>query len=490
MEKNLPEILFGTADKAISKSLSRLLKAKKIKKIYPRVYTSNLKDSPEIIIKRNLYVVLGKLFPKAVLSHRTAIEGKPAKSVIFLTYKYTKKIIMPGITVQLLKGPLALEDDMPFLEGLYISSMPRSYLENMQRSGRALQVPKTLPKEVVETRLDRICQIHGEERLNQIRDHAREIADHFNMDREFQYLNKIISSLLRTNTSSKLTSPSALARAFGQPYDQDRLELLQLLFSELKQQELPLIKESQTTVVANRNRAFFEAYFSNYIEGTQFEIEEAREIIFDNKVPENRPDDAHDILGAFRIVSDQKEMIIIPESADHLIKLLKRRHEALMGSHPDKSPGMFKEKSNRAGQTHFVSPELVKGTLTKGYEIYRALDHGLSRSIFMMFLVTEAHPFIDGNGRIARIMMNAELVQKNLARIIIPTVYREDYLLALKALSQKKRFEPFIKMMCRAQQFTSEVDFADYDQALETLKKCHAFNEYDEKKLIMPSRLT
>ena len=28
----------------------------------------------------------------------------------------------------------------------------------------------------------------------------------------------------------------------------------------------------------------------------------------------------------------------------------------------------------------------------------------------MMFLVSEVHPFVDGNGRIARIMMNAELV--------------------------------------------------------------------------------
>jgi len=28
----------------------------------------------------------------------------------------------------------------------------------------------------------------------------------------------------------------------------------------------------------------------------------------------------------------------------------------------------------------------------------------------MMFLVSEVHPFLDGNGRIARVMMNAELI--------------------------------------------------------------------------------
>ena len=28
----------------------------------------------------------------------------------------------------------------------------------------------------------------------------------------------------------------------------------------------------------------------------------------------------------------------------------------------------------------------------------------------MMFLVAEVHPFADGNGRVARVMMNAELI--------------------------------------------------------------------------------
>jgi fido (protein-threonine AMPylation protein) len=35
----------------------------------------------------------------------------------------------------------------------------------------------------------------------------------------------------------------------------------------------------------------------------------------------------------------------------------------------------------------------------------------------MMFLISEVHPFADGNGRIARIMMNAELVAAGEERI-------------------------------------------------------------------------
>ena len=45
-------------------------------------------------------------------------------------------------------------------------------------------------------------------------------------------------------------------------------------------------------------------------------------------------------------------------------------------------------------------------------------------------MISEVHPFNDGNGRIARVMMNAELVRADQSRIIVPTVFREDYILA------------------------------------------------------------
>ena len=48
----------------------------------------------------------------------------------------------------------------------------------------------------------------------------------------------------------------------------------------------------------------------------------------------------------------------------------------------------------------------------------------------VMFVVAEVHPFSDGNGRTARLAMNCMLSARALSRIIIPTVYREDYLLS------------------------------------------------------------
>jgi Fic family protein len=38
-----------------------------------------------------------------------------------------------------------------------------------------------------------------------------------------------------------------------------------------------------------------------------------------------------------------------------------------------------------------------------------------------MFLISEVHPFDDGNGRVARAFMNAELVAAGHCRILIPS---------------------------------------------------------------------
>ena len=42
------------------------------------------------------------------------------------------------------------------------------------------------------------------------------------------------------------------------------------------------------TGVAREDFAFFEAYFSNYIEGTTFEVAEAESIIFQGRIIEDR----------------------------------------------------------------------------------------------------------------------------------------------------------------------------------------------------------
>ena len=294
----------------------------------------------------------------------------------------------------------------------------------------------------------------------------------------------IIGALQGTKEADILKTPIGIARANRMPYDKQRLELFAKLALALQTNQLKSPIPVNTEETALHHLAFFEAYFSNYIEGTEFEVEEAADIIFRGKLTPYRPEDAHDILGTFQLVSSAIEMQKIPDSADQLFELLQFRHSTLLSARREKEPGQFKRKLNRVGNTVFVQPELVKGTLTKAFDLYTMLKPGIARAIFMMFLIAEVHPFLDGNGRVARIMMNAELVSTNECKIIIPTVYREDYILTLRRLSRESDPAPYIRMLQRAQHFTASIDFSDYQHAIIQLEKCHAFLDPSEGKLI------
>ena len=481
-----PEIVFASRDPQISRKVNAALKSGILRKIAPRLYSPDLDDDPKYIVTRNLYHILSHLFPKAVITHRSALEGGPTPDgTIFLTYKYTKKVQFPGLTVRLLKGESNQPGDTPFMGDLFLASRPRAFLENMQPSRGS--PAKVLASSEIEARLDKLRQIHGNEELNKLRDNARKLSKSLHMEQEYINLNRMISGLLATHDYGHLQTEQGRTRALGYPYDTDRIELFARLFAYLQHSDVPLYPNNIMNETAWRTLAFFEAYFSNYIEGTEFFIEEARDIVFKNKIDPKRPEDSHDILGTYKLVSS-KNLFQTPNSDEELLQKIKGYHAILMEGRQELYPGQFKEKKNRAGETIFVSPENVIGTLKKGFRYYRELPEGIHRAVFMMFLISEVHPFKDGNGRLARVMMNAELVYSKQSKIIIPTVYREDYLLALRALSRQSRPEPYVNMLSKAQRFTASIPFDSYEKALKALQTTNAFKEPHEAKLRLLSQ--
>lgn len=475
---DLPEIFVSTT--GLSPAVNKAVGAGRLRKIGTRLYTKNLDDAPEDIVKRNWHRLLKSYYPDALIADRTAIENKPSQDgSVFIISSKRRGTELPGITFKPRKGAPPLETDLPFIGGLRLSSMPRAYLENMRSSrSREGAVPRTLTKAEMEERLDTLIRRGGEAAANELRDAARSIADQLEMPEEFEALNDMIGSLLGTR-DGEMKSDVGRSRQLGTPFDPQREELFLRLFSTLKDTVMPS-RPSDPDDRARINLSFFEAYFSNFIEGTQFEVSEAADIVFRGTIPSDRPEDAHDVLGTYRVVSSTYEMTRRPTDFDQFTSLLKSRHATFMELRPDKRPGEFKTRANVAGSTRFVEPDLVEGTLEKGYEIYQGLETPVHRAIFMMFLVSEVHPFADGNGRAARIMMNAELVGASETRIIIPTVYRANYLSALKAITQNGICEPIIRTLDFAQEYTDAIDWRDYDQALDQLGRTNAFMDSAE----------
>jgi hypothetical protein len=487
----LPEVVVvDGGDSAAARRIRRLAADGRLRRLHAGVYTSNLDAPLESIVLRHWQPIVGHILPGGVISHRSAFDGKPHEGELSITRGKTRRTLkLPGLTIHVLpgSGPRrgAPANDAPY-GALFMASDPRRYLENLTR-GRGWSA-RVLPQEAVEASLDRVLMLGGERRLNQLRDQAREVAQELGYQAQFKRLDTLIAALLGTQAAKHLTARQALARAAGRPYDPHRVEIFEALFTELNRSSLTEFTDSAPSGVARENFAFFEAYFSNYIEGTTFTVEEAEEIVFHGQIVENRSEDSHDVLGTFNAAALAPWRDQPPRTADDFLYWLRSVNALVMQKRADKKPGEWKDKPNQAGSTFFVMPELVPGTLREGFSRVAALGHPLARAIMTMFVVTEVHPFLDGNGRTARLAMNCVLSAEKLSRIIIPTVYREDYLLPLKALSHHREAQPLVSALTRIHRWSAAFDYARArSDVRERLARCNAFQEdLRNYKLVFP----
>jgi Fic family protein len=93
-----------------------------------------------------------------------------------------------------------------------------------------------------------------------------------------------------------------------------------------------------------------------------------------------------------------------------------------------------------------------------------------------MLLITECHPFDDGNGRMARIVSNGVLAAAGQVRIVIPTVYRNNYLAGLAGVSNGNgRGESLIAVLRFAQKWTAPIDWTTFEATDEQLRLLDAY---------------
>jgi hypothetical protein len=439
----------------------------------------------ETIVRRELYTLCSQVTPGSIISHRSALESRrpTAAGNLFLTGPYRRDIDLPGVKLRIAKGPGPLHSDIkiPTFGGdAFISSQARALLENLTASRGDPAERRTLGPEGVEAWLDTLLSRDVSGAVNRLRDTARAIAEPLELKEEFKQFDATIGALLGTR-NVRLSARAAIARAAGRPYDAARLTLFQTLAGELQRDSLQVSPADPHADVYLQ--AFIETYFSNYIEGTEFELEEAHDIVTQGHPLQYREDDSHDILGTYQAILESKADPKIPQDFKAFATQIQDWNRKVIESRRAKNPGEFKTETNQAGNTVFVNPELVLGTLEKGYETIMSAATPANRAALAMFVVAEVHPFTDGNGRTSRLAMNLFLSEAGLTRIIIPTVYRDDYISALKAMSSNAHPVPLVRMLARAARFSRWLDMSSKVKAFETLKNSNALERPEAAKL-------
>ena len=438
-------------------------------------------DDPATLTFSHWSDIVQWTFPDAIVSHRTAISLRPEKGTVFLTRPvsaYRNYKIGP-LTISVTPGDVKIATQ-PIGKELHASDDARAWLENLSASRRRGRISRALGQEALETELEKIMTRKGESYLKEVRRKANGIAPQLGLEEQAARLDAVIGALCATRPHAGiLKSERAIARANREPFDPHVVSCFDALVRALGDSELPAI-EVTLDRHSWRHQAFIESFFSNYIEGTRFPLSEAEEIVFERRVDESRHADSHDILAVYDIAVDADEMVNTPSTPGEFRQLLTRRHAFLMHNRQDKRPGQWKEKPNQAGNVIFAAPETVNGTLTQGFERYLDLPRGFARAVFMHFVITQVHPFDDGNGRLARLFLSAELVSADESKIIIPNVKRDDYINGLRLANREEDFRTMLKVITQLYRYTAALPWRDYNELVDTLKEHHAFDDPDD----------
>ena len=464
-------------DEASRKRLHRQAQAGNAFRIFPTAYIVGASLPPERCVKLHLGEILAAVWPGGVLCGQTALQnGEPRDGHLFIARAGDQRrtpLVVGAYTITPVNAPGNLPGDFDYPPGLYLSGDARRLVENMPTAGRP--GAHVAGREAVENALESMAR-RGAPHVAKIRTELNVIAGSFDQS-AVRRVRELLDAVEGTARPTQRPQSARLAaRLGGRPYDQRVLNLVSSVLTTLESQA-PIAVPAPSIAGRDAWLPFFEAYFSNYIEGTTFTIDEALRIIVDEEVPAGRPKDAHDVSSTYLLITGP-ERSEVPEHAGEFIDILQSRHAVLMASRPEKRPGEIKDEDNRVGDYIFTSSELVRGTLEEGFGLIAPLFDPFARAVAMSVLLTECHPFDDGNGRVSRMMANAELSNRGYGRIIIPTVFRGNYLSALSAQSRGTGAgQQLIAVLAFAQKWTAAVDWSTFERSDAQMHDTHAYLE-------------
>ena len=207
-------------------------------------------------------------------------------------------------------------------------------------------------------------------------------------------------------------------------------------------------------------------YSSNALEGNTLDLAETKVVIEDGLTISGKPMKDHlETLGHAEAYNKLFELAQSDSITEDDIKTL---HRIFYIKIDPSNAGNYRKKPIivTGADIDFPKPDelntKMQNFISKLTDIKKT-SHPVEYSALAHALFVNIHPFIDGNGRVARLLMNLILLQSGYNITIIPPVVRADYIRTLQA-SNHKDFTPFIN-------FISEMVFESQKEYLRILER-------------------
>jgi len=234
-----------------------------------------------------------------------------------------------------------------------------------------------------------------------------------------------------------------------------------------------------------------EALLSSQIEGTQASLEDIFE--YENQIPVKNINDVKEVVNYIKALNHgMKRLAEFPMS----ICLIKEIHEILLedARGKEKTPGEFRKSQNWIGSpgstlatASFVPPPPKEAMDAMG-ELELFLHKGselplLINCALMHYQFETIHPFLDGNGRLGRLLITFYLYWKGALQYPLLylsyylKIHRQEYYDRLNLVRERGDYEQWIIFFLKGIIWTSE-------SALQTIKNLLQLQEDHKKRLI------
>lgn len=215
-----------------------------------------------------------------------------------------------------------------------------------------------------------------------------------------------------------------------------------------------------------QTKAFYKTDFvwsSEALEGNSISKGETQIMIENGVTVEGHP--LKDILSTSGQADAFDEMFRISGSSSITIDDILRLHQTLMQKERPDIAGKLKTKPNIITGSNFttispsrVAPEMRR--LNNWMANQRLLAHPVLQAAELHRKLVYIHPFTDGNGRTARLAMNAVLIQNGYLPVSISPYMKRDYNSALE-LGRQGDQNAFYEFIANAE-YEAEKDFCRY----------------------------
>lgn len=223
---------------------------------------------------------------------------------------------------------------------------------------------------------------------------------------------------------------------------------------ELRKIKKEYLKEPKENL-ENRYEAFCSlfTYNSAAIEGNTLTLQETSSLLFEKQVPRKSLREINEALNhkeAFDFILKTKEYISK--------RLILNLHEIVVKNtlkpELEKQIGKYREVQVYIRGTKYLPPRPKEvpremKTLLIWYSKNKNKIHPLILAAYFHSAFEMIHPFIDGNGRVGRLLMNLILHKNNYPMINIPNAKKHLYYKTLQEAQLKGNLRPFLEFLIK-----------------------------------------